>query len=53
MQPFIAALIGSLYYDERMGMLDILGGLAICAALVLVRASDAGQPASRRVDETA
>jgi len=42
MQPFIAALIGSVYYDERLGTLDIVGGLAICAALVLVRMSKAG-----------
>jgi drug/metabolite transporter (DMT)-like permease len=42
-QPFVAALIGSLYYDERLGTLDIVGGLAICAALVLVRMGGAGQ----------
>jgi drug/metabolite transporter (DMT)-like permease len=42
-QPFIAALIGSVYYDERLGALDIAGGLAICAALVLVRMGGAGQ----------
>ncbi len=40
-QPFIAALIGSLRYGERLGLLDIVGGVAICAALVLVRASKA------------
>lgn len=42
MQPFIAALIGSVYYGEQLGTLDIVGGLAICAALVLVRASKTG-----------
>lgn len=42
-QPFIAAAIGSIYYRERMGLADILGGLAICAALVLVRMSGSGQ----------
>ncbi len=45
MQPFIAALIGRLYYGEHMGLADIVGGLAICAALVLVRMSGSGQPA--------
>jgi len=38
-QPFIAALIGSMRYGERLGVGDIAGGLAICAALVLVRMS--------------
>lgn len=49
-QPFIAAVIGSLRYDERLGFLDIAGGLAICAALVLVRASKGGQPAPAGVE---
>jgi drug/metabolite transporter (DMT)-like permease len=49
-QPFIAALIGSLRYGERLGMVDIIGGLAICAALVLVRAGSAGQPAQPKVE---
>ncbi len=51
-QPFIAALIGSLQYGERLGALDVAGGLAICAALVLVRAGGAGQ-ARRPVVEPA
>ena len=42
-QPFITAVIGSAYYDEQLGALDIAGGLAICAALVLVRAGGSGQ----------
>jgi drug/metabolite transporter (DMT)-like permease len=52
-QPFISALIGSWRYGEHMGMLDIVGGLAICAALVLVRAGKAGQPARQDVEATA
>lgn len=49
LQPFIAALIGSWRYDEHMGLPDIVGGLAICAALVLVRAGKSGQPATARL----
>jgi drug/metabolite transporter (DMT)-like permease len=41
-QPFISALVGSWRYGERLGTLDIVGGLAICAALVLVRSGKAG-----------
>ncbi len=52
LQPFIAAVIGSWQYGERMGMLDIVGGLAICAALVLVRAGKAGQSAKQDVEVT-
>lgn len=37
-QPLIAALIGWLAYDERLGTLDIAGAIAIAVALVLVRA---------------
>jgi drug/metabolite transporter (DMT)-like permease len=48
-QPFIAAAIGSVFYGERLGALDIFGGLAICAALVLVRIGNAGQPATSDV----
>jgi drug/metabolite transporter (DMT)-like permease len=50
LQPFIAAVIGSWQYGERLGALDIVGGLAICAALVLVRSGKSGQPASARVE---
>lgn len=42
-QPFISAAVGSLYYGERLGALDLVGGIAICAALVLVRLSRTGQ----------
>ena len=51
-QPFISALIGSWRYGERLGTLDVVGGLAICAALVLVRAGKAGQPAPSDVEAT-
>jgi drug/metabolite transporter (DMT)-like permease len=43
-QPLIAALIGSARYGERLGSADIIGGLAVCVALVLVRMSGSGQP---------
>lgn len=52
-QPFIAAIIGSWRYDERLGLVDILGGLAICAALVLVRMSKSGAAPPARVDTSA
>jgi len=42
-QPFVAAAIGSLRYGEPLGLVDVAGGLAICVALVLVRASETGQ----------
>ena len=42
-QPFFAAAIGSIRYGEPLGLADIAGGLAICVALVLVRASESGQ----------
>ncbi len=51
LQPFIAAVIGSWRYGEQMGTLDIIGGLAICAALVLVRAGNSGQAAPASVDK--
>lgn len=49
-QPFVAALIGSVYYDERLGLPDLAGGLAICAALLLVRMGGAGQRPRRGVE---
>lgn len=52
-QPFITAVIGSVYYDERLGAFDIAGGLAICAALVLVRAGGSGQRALAKVEAEA
>lgn len=48
-QPFISAVIGSLRYGERLGLVDVLGGLAICAALVLVRTGKSGAPAPMKV----
>jgi len=50
-QPFISAVIGSWRYGERMGLVDIIGGLAVCAGLVLVRMSKAGQSAPARLEE--
>ncbi|WP_374650098.1 DMT family transporter [Rhizorhabdus sp.] len=50
-QPFIAALIGSVRYGEMLGILDLAGGLAICAALVLVRAGGTGQQTPEKLRE--
>ena len=36
-QPAVSALVGWLAYDERLTPLDVVGALAIAAALVLVR----------------
>ena len=36
-QPAIAALAGWLMFDERLGILDIFGGMLVGAALVLIR----------------
>lgn len=52
-QPIISALIGSWRYGERLGTLDVIGGIAICAALVLVRSDKAGQPATHDVEAAA
>jgi drug/metabolite transporter (DMT)-like permease len=41
-QPLIAALIGRFAYGERLGLIDIIGALAIAAALILVRLPDRG-----------
>lgn len=41
-QPAIAALIGWFAYDERLSATDIVGALAIAAALVLVRLPQRG-----------
>lgn len=49
-QPFFAALIGSWRYGEQLGLLDVVGGVAICAALVLVRTGKSGQPAPGGVE---
>ena len=49
-QPFFAAAIGSIRYGEPLGFADIAGGLAICVALVLVRASETGKSAPAKLD---
>lgn len=36
-QPAIAALAGWLMFDERLGMVDLFGGMLVGAALVLIR----------------
>ncbi|WP_419826983.1 DMT family transporter [Sphingomonas sp.] len=41
-QPVVASAIGWIAYDERLGIVDLLGALAIAAALVLVRRRAAG-----------
>jgi drug/metabolite transporter (DMT)-like permease len=41
-QPAIAALIGWLAYRETLSMMDVIGAVAIAAALVLVRLPDRG-----------
>jgi drug/metabolite transporter (DMT)-like permease len=46
-QPVISGAIGWEFYDERLATADLVGALAICIALVLVRQGDA------RGDETA
>ncbi len=45
-QPFVSAAIGSLRYGEPLGLADVIGGLTICVALVLVRASETGKAKS-------
>ena len=41
-QPLIGALIGWFAYRERLGLIDIMGAVAIAAALILVRLPDRG-----------
>lgn len=36
-QPAVAALAGWLAFDERLGLIDIVGGMMVGAALVLIR----------------
>lgn len=36
-QPAVTAMIGWVVYDERLGLLDAIGALLICGALVLIR----------------
>ena len=45
-QPAISAAIGWIVYDETLSAADILGAIAIAAALVLVRLPDRGLRAS-------
>ena len=42
-QPAVSALVGWLAYDERLGTTDLIGGLMICAALVLIRLPERGR----------
>lgn len=44
-QPAVSALVGWLAYDERLGTTDLIGGLMICAALVLIRLPERGRAA--------
>jgi drug/metabolite transporter (DMT)-like permease len=37
-QPVVAAIVGWIAYDERLGAADLVGGLLVAAALVLIRA---------------
>ena len=39
-QPVVSAAIGWSLYDERLGAVDIVGAVAIAAALVLVRRTE-------------
>jgi drug/metabolite transporter (DMT)-like permease len=41
-QPAISAFVGWVVYNERLGPIDLLGALAIAAALVLVRLPQRG-----------
>jgi len=45
-QPAISAAVGWLVYRETLSATDLLGALAIAAALVLVRLPDRGLRAS-------
>lgn len=36
-QPLVTAIVGWIVYDERLSVTDGIGGLLICAALVLIR----------------
>jgi drug/metabolite transporter (DMT)-like permease len=37
LQPIVAAAIGWVVFDERLGLPDLMGAAAIAGALVLVR----------------
>jgi drug/metabolite transporter (DMT)-like permease len=43
-QPVVAAAIGWIVYDERLGALDVIGALLVAVALVLVRRGPAQSP---------
>jgi drug/metabolite transporter (DMT)-like permease len=47
LQPIVGAAIGWLAYDERLGLADALGGIAIGAAVLLVRRSEQRLPADQ------
>jgi drug/metabolite transporter (DMT)-like permease len=44
-QPLVAATLGVMLYGERLTIADMSGGMAIAAALVLVRKGDSSPPA--------
>lgn len=52
-QPFVGAAIGSISYGEPLGFADIAGGLAICVALVLVRAGETGKVPTPQLESDA
>ncbi len=47
-QPIVAAAIGWIVYGERLGALDVIGGVAIAIAVLLVR--DGGAPLPARAE---
>lgn len=47
LQPIVAATIGWLAYGERLTMFDYLGGIAIAAAVLLVRGAERPLPAAQ------
>jgi drug/metabolite transporter (DMT)-like permease len=51
-QPIVAAAIGWIIYDERLTPFDLLGALAIAAALLLVRDTRRPLPADQIVLNT-
>jgi drug/metabolite transporter (DMT)-like permease len=44
-QPVVAAAFGWVLFDERLAAADLFGAVLVAAALVLVRQSEAGEPA--------
>lgn len=41
-QPAVSALVGWLAYDERLGVGDVIGAIAVAAALIVVRLPERG-----------